>query len=245
MNNLIRVLGTCHHDTKGFKTADLYDCLCQVKPDVILFETPIDDEVSMMDWLKACENHYQKRGGGESAAVLHYLEDHEVQVLPYDLKGRNDYFRKKHFFEQEAAYGKVHNAYFKQPNANPTAAYLNNLTTNMRRKFGYFEYADKHTLSDINSTLCDTEVETYISINNQITRAIFNLVPEFAAYQKDFWSRYNFHARRDKAMVKNILNYNKQFEGKTIVVICGYFHRYALVKMLKMKQSKAGFILKA
>lgn len=243
MNNRIRVIGTCHGDTIGFKTDDLYQLLCSIKPDIILNESAIEANCDIMDWLKACANYYKKRGGGESAAILHYLEDHQAEVLPYDIKDRNEYFAKKKYFEHEAAFNKAYADYFKLPTANPTAVYLNKLINNMQRKFGFGDKQDKHTLSDINSLKCDVEVETFISFNKQVNRAIFDLVPEFAQYQKAFWGMLNFHARRDKAMVNNILAYNRQYNNKTIVVICGYFHRYALVKMLKGKQAKEGFIL--
>ncbi len=243
MNNRIIVVGTCHGDTLGFKTDDLYNLLCELKPDIILNESAIDENVNIMDWLKACANYYKKRGGGESAAILHYLEDHQAQVLPYDIKNRNEYYRKKKYFEKEQAFNKVYADYFKQPTANPTALYLNKLINNMQRKLGFYDFKDKHTLSDINSLKCDVEVETFIAVNKQINRAIFDLVPEFAQYQKDFWGIIKFHADRDKAMLTNILDYNRQSDNKTIVVICGYFHRYALIKMLKSKQVKEGFTL--
>ena len=239
------VVGTCHCDTLGFKTDDLYQLLCSIRPDIILNESAIDEKVSMIDWLKACANYYKKRGGGESAAILHYLEDHQAEVLPYDIAGRNEYYAKKKYFEKEQAFNKVYADYFKQPTANPTAVYLNKLITNLQKKFGFDDNKDKHTLSDINSLQCDVEVETFIAVNNQINRALFALVPEFAAYEKDFWGIINFHARRDKAMIKNILDYNRQFDSKTIMVICGYFHRYALIKMLQGKQAKEGFSLES
>jgi len=243
MNNTIYVIGTCHGDTTGFKVNDLYKLLCELKPDIILDESPIDNSCTMMDWLKACASYYRKRGGGEAAAVLKYLEDHRAEVLPYDIKGRNDYFIKHKFFEKEQAYSEACNAYFKQPSANPTAKYLNKLIEGMSRQFGFHETKDKRTICEINSPVCDTQVETYILITQQINKALFVLVPEFAKYEKDFGKRFSFHARRDKAMIANILNYNRHYENKTIVVQCGYFHRYAIIRGLVGKQKEHGFKL--
>jgi hypothetical protein len=240
MNNRIIVVGTCHGNTLGFKVDDLYQLLCSLKPDIILNESAIDENIDILDWLKACANYYKKQGGGESSAILRYLEDHPAEVLPYDIKGRNEYFAKKKYFEHEQAYNKAYADYFKQPTAHPTAVYLDKLITNMQKKLSIGVIKDRHTLADINSLQCDVEVETYISVLKQVNRAIFNLVPEFAKYQKDFWGMLSFHARRDKAMVQNILAYNRQYDNKTIVVLCGYFHRYALIKLLKSKHAKEG-----
>jgi len=244
MRNMIYVIGTCHGDTIGFKVEDLYKLLCEIKPDVILDESPIDNKWPMMDWLKGCADYSKKRGGGEAAAVLRYLDDHHAaEVLPYDIKGRNDYFIKMKFFEKEQAFNEACKSYFKQQTANPTATYLYKLIESMGRRFGFHETKDKRTIFEINSPHCDVQVETYISLIRQINKALFSLVPEFSQYEKDFWKMLNFHARRDKAMINNILSYNKQFEDKTIVVLCGYFHRYAIIKGLDNKQKEYGFRL--
>jgi hypothetical protein len=240
---MIYVIGTCHGDTIGFKVEDLYKLLCEIKPDVILDESPIDNKWAMIDWLKGCANQSKNRGGGEAAAVLRYLENHNADVLPYDIKGRNDYFIKMKFFEKEQIFNEACCAYFKQPSANPTASYLYKLIEGMSRRFGFHETKDKRTIFEINSSLCDVQVGTYISLIRQVNKATFSLVPEFSQFEKDFWKMLNFHARRDKAMVSNILSYNKQFEDKTIVVLCGYFHRYALIKGLVGKQKQHDFSL--
>lgn len=198
----------------------------------------------MMDWLKGCADHSKKRGGGEAAAVLRYLEDHRAEVLPYDIKGRNDYFIKMKFFEKEQAFNVACSAYFKQPSANPTASYLYKLIEGMGRRFGFHETKDKRTIFDINSPLCDVQVETYISLIRIVNKALFDLVPEFTQYERDFGKMMNFHARRDKAMISNILNYNSRFEDKTIVVLSGYFHRYALVHGLRDNATRGRFFLK-
>lgn len=246
MNTIIYIIGTCHGNTTGFKVDDLYKQLLEIKPDVILDESPIDNKWPMMDWLKGCADYSKKRGGGEAAAVLRYLEDHQaVEVLPYDIKGRNDYFIKMKLSEKEQAFNEACKSYFKQQTAHPTATYLYKLIENMGRKFGFHETRDKRTIFEINSPHCDVQVETYISLIRQVNKALFNLVPEFSQYERDFWKILNFHARRDKAMITNILNYTQQYKGKTLVVLCGYFHRYAIIKGLResLKNSDSRLII--
>jgi hypothetical protein len=243
MKNVIYVIGTCHGDTIGFKVDDLYKQLLEIKPDVILDESPIDSNWAMIDWLKGCANFSKKRGGGEAAAVLKYIEFNSAEVMPYDIRGRNDYFIKMKFFEKEHIFNEACNVYFKRPSANPTASYLYKMIKSMGRRFGFHETQDKRTIFEINSPLCDVQVETYISLIRQVNKALFDLVPEFAQYERDFWKMLNFHARRDKAMVNNILNYNRQYSDKTIVILCGYFHRYAIIKGLSGLQKNHDFRL--
>lgn len=244
MNNIINIIGTCHGNTIGFKVDDLHKQLLEIKPDVILVESPIDNKWPMMDWLKGSADYYKKRGGGEASTVLRYLEEHHAaEVLPYDIKGRNDYFIKMKFFEKEQAFNEACKSYFKQQTANPTATYLFKLIESMGRRFGFHETKDKRTIFDINSPLCDVQVETYISMIRNVNKALFDLVPEFSQYERDFGKMMNFHVRRDKAMISNILNYNSRFEDKTMVVLCGFFHRYALIKGLDGSQMKHSFSL--
>lgn len=244
MHNRIHVIGTCHGDTIGFKIDDLYKELVKIKPDIILDESPIDNKWPMLDWLKGCANQSQSRGGGEAAAVLRYIEDHQAtEVLPYDINGRNDYFINMKFFEKEQAYHQACETYFRLSSANPTATYLYKLIDSMGRRFGFHETRDKRSIYEINSPLCDVQVEMFISLMRQVNKAIFHLVPEFSQYQKDYWIRQNFHAKRDKAMISNILHYNSRFIDKTMVVLCGYFHRYAIIKGLSGSQKKHDFCL--
>ncbi|MDD2332338.1 MAG: hypothetical protein PHI68_06785 [Candidatus Cloacimonetes bacterium] len=243
MNNIIYVIGTCHGDTIGFKVEDLYKHLCEIKPDVILDESPIDNKWGMLDWLRACASHYKKRGGGEAAAILNYLEDHQAEVLPYDINGRNDYFIRMKFFEKEQAFNRACSRYFKEAASEPTAVYLYKLLGKTAKQFTFHETKDRRTICEINSPLCDVQVETYVSLIRQVHKALFALVPEFSSYEKDFWKMLSFHTRRDKAMISNILGYNRQYENKTLLVLCGYFHRYAIIKGLATRQEIEGFQL--
>lgn len=68
-------------------------------------------------------------------------------------------------------------------------------------------------------------------------------MPELALFEKDYYKRLNFHTKRDKAMISNILDYIEKYENTTIVVICGFFHRFAIINGLIGKQNKVDFEL--
>jgi hypothetical protein len=242
MNNTISVVGTVHHETVKFKWEDLYNRLCELKPDIILMEFPLEIEPEIMQWM---QNNWEKLISVESTAVLKYLEQHAIPVRPYDIRGRNDYYIKTRFFEQEEAFGDAYDAYFKQPSPHPDAVFLNRLLTRVAKHYGFNGDRGDRTIEQINSADCDRAMETYLSISRTLLMEIVNTVPELVSFREGLIRRHNHHLKREKAMVKNILDYNKQYENKHLVVLCGYCHRFALVRMLSRKQKSDNFILKA
>jgi hypothetical protein len=237
MHNLVTVIGTRHSDTKVYKTADLYDKFCNIKPDIILFEAPIEVAPIMMDWIKGCIKHHK---GGEGTAILKYLDNHDAQVLPFDIKGRNDYFLKTDYWKQELLFERAYKDYFKRDKSNPSAMFYYSLFRKARRHQNKW---DKFSINEFNSPECDVTTEAFLKLHVIAMSSICDLVPELTLYKSNFLQRERYEMKRDKAMVKNILDYNKQFEGKTIVVICGYFHRYAIINGLKNKQKSDTFTL--
>lgn len=237
MNNSITVIGTCHHETKAYKIIDLYNKLCDIRPDVILMEYPIEIEPEIMQWMN---NNWEKKPGLENTAVLKYLETHDIAVRPYDIRGRNDYFMKTKYFEHENAFEQAYSAYFKSGNVNPKALSYAKAMSQAWKAVGN---PDKPSLQEINNPVFDTLMDADLKIQRASLRAIIDLVPEFASHKSGYLRREKYHLKRDKAMVKNILDYNKQYEDKHLVVLCGYYHRYALIKQLKEKQVKEGFAL--
>lgn len=240
MNNTIAVVGTVHFETNQFKWNDLYNKLCELKPDVILVEYPIEIEPEIMQWLK---NNWEKRISVESNAILKYLEQHDILVRPYDIRGRNDYYIRTRYFEQEEAFEDAYVSYFKQPNPHPDAVFLDRLLTRIAKHYGFNDEKDNRTIEQINSPECDRALEAFLNIRRALFTETINTVSDFACFKPGFIRRYNHHLKREKAMVSNILDYNRQYENKTLVVLCGYFHRYYLVKALTQRQKSDCFEL--
>jgi hypothetical protein len=239
MNNTITIIGSVHFETKAYKIDDLYLKLCEIKPDIILFEYPIEVEPEIMQWLN---NFWEKRPGVENMAVLNYLKTNAIPVRPYDIRGRNNYFMKTKYFEYEKEFESAYSAYFKSGNVNPKALSYAKVMSQAWKSAGN---PNKLSLQEINNLVFDTFMDANLKIQRASLRAIIDLVPEFASHKSGYLRREKYHLKRDKAMVANILNYNKRYDDKHLVVLCGYYHRFALVKMLSRKQKSDNFILKA
>lgn len=237
MHNTITVLGTVHHATKSYTPDDLYNKLCDIKPDAILFEWPLEWEKH----LEAQMIYSVKTGGLESIAVKQYSQEHEVEIKLYDIEGRNDFYIKTRCFEIEKERGKAYSDYFKTETPNKIAISYKQLLSKLGR---IQDKWDKGSIEEINSNTCDLVTKTYMETCKTLYSAILDIVPELYKYKLSYLIQERYEVKRNKTMVKNILNYNKQYENKSIVVLCGFYHRCALIKMLQKKQVKDGFTLK-
>jgi len=85
--------------------------------------------------------------------------------------------------------------------------------------------------------------------DNKILRSgITNLIketPELSDYA-DYWKKeYDFWIERNDAMVKNILNFSKEFKGKKILVMCGFAHKTILLSELILKSEEYNIDVKS
>ncbi len=235
MRNTITIIGTVHCKSEFFSEDVLYQKLCEMKPDVVLFEMPAD-ETNIMDWL---DDYIKTFNGLEGIALKRYLESYEVEVKPFDKQSRNDYYTKS-YFAREDAFDAAYRKYFKTKQPDKTALTYKCMIDKAKAAYGPW---DKVSLQEMNSKGCDIAAEAFHKIRNACMVAIFDLVPILAPHKAAWLKRERYEEKVNKAMAKNILQYNKQYENKSIVALCGYYHRYALLKMLKGKQAKEGFIL--
>ncbi len=237
MHNMITIIGTVHHKSEFFSEDVLYHKLCELKPDLVLFEMP-GDETNIMDWIA---DYIQKFNGLEGIALKRYLESYDVEIKPFDKPGRNDYYTKS-YFSREDAFDAAYDKYFKTKDPNKTALFYKRMIDKAKATYGLW---DKLTIQEMNSKDCDVAVEAYFKILNACMVAIFDLVPILALHKAAWLQRGRYEDKVNNAMVTNILNYNKQYEDKHLVVLCGYYHRYALVNMLSRRQKSDSFTLKA
>lgn len=236
MQNKITVIGTVHNATKNYSADDLYNKLCDIKPDLILFEFPLEWEKH----LEAQLDYAARTGLVEANAYVKYSKEHQVDIKLYDIEGRNDFYMKTRCFEIEKESGKAYLDYFKSENPNKTALAYKKL----KDKLGKIQdEQDNGSLEAINSQTCDIVTETYLETSRILYSTILDLVPELHKYKAGYLKQERYENKRTKAMVKNILGYNRQYDNKTIVVLCGFYHRFALLNALSKKQKSDSFEL--
>lgn len=236
MNNIF-IVGTVHFMSKVITPDAIYDKLCELKPDIILNEIPLDCDNDIIGWIKACSDFTPHN---EGVAVLRYLESHEAILRAYDIKGLHAYVIRNKLNQKDDVFEAKFSEYFKASAPHPIALLYKKQVDKFRDAYGRW---DKLSLAEMNSPECDLATEVFFKINMLVMPAILELVPELRPYKAYWLRRERYEIRRDKAMVKNILGYNQQYENQNIVVLCGYFHRYAIIQGLIGKQKMHDFRL--
>lgn len=227
MKNKLYIVGTMHNQANNLIEADLYQLLCEIRPDIILFEFPIEAENEMMQWLDATI----EAGCGLEARVLkRYMKDHPLILKPYDIKGRNDYYQNHRFPFIEQDREIVLADLLQRHDVPPLTKSLNEMNDALDRMF--WGDLDNLSLREINTPDSDRLVKHQIALNLAINRALINLTPELMPYSDAFERRENYELRRERSMARNILAYNDQYSDSKIVVICGFFHRFAIIELL-------------
>jgi hypothetical protein len=230
------VISTVHNDTAYFKAETLVDILKMVNPELLLLEF----DPSFFDSSFALLEKYQAISL-ESIAATTLQKASKVKVRPYDIEGRNQFYAEHNYFKLEGELNRELNRLYGNDGLSPEAKSLFEALlalSAIRDSFG----AERPEV--LNSSACDTAIEKKQYYSFKGIKRIIELTPAlkafdvFAGLADDFW------VRRNEEMIKNIIRYSKEFQGKRIVVLCGYEHHYYLKKRLKEQESKENFVVR-
>jgi len=238
VNNSIYVLGTMHTESRRYKAKHVYDYMCGVKPDILLMEIPLEWEKGIPEFLHHYANEHK---GTEGIAELKYLKSHELIIRPYDIKGRNTHYAKKDYFNKEQAFEKALANFLKSENLSPEGLALKSI---LEKAQEFLDNKSNNTQEKINSFEYNIAVDLARKVVFDATLAICKFCSELQALQTDWLEHEHWEDKRERAMVKNILNYNRGYEGKKILIFCGFWHLSFLRRELAKHQEKEGFTLK-
>lgn len=212
------IIGTVHKNTEAFKANDLTAILTRVKPDIILCE--YDSSFFTKDF-----QYVRNFGGLEQTAVISYMKDHQVALRPYDIEGRNEFYRANNSFEREDAMLKNIHELAKSNKLNSESQKIfEQIHKCMSERDRFLTAAPR----DINSFECDRILAQKTYAMDFGYSEIIHRNPELAEFQ-DFWNRYAaFESERNLAMIKHIEEWANEYRGKRIVVLCGFEHRHRL-----------------
>ena len=232
----IVVVGTVHNKTDNFTVQGLYDIIERVKPDLILVEL----DSSFFTPLMSIKPE-SVRISLENETVAKYQEAHGTPIRPYDIEGRNKIYQNHNYFNLQRDLSKaldqaVQDSLLRGENAMLLEAI--DRFDGIGRSFG------KESPKLINSNPCDVAMESkqYYAGDGMLkivtSVAALRQFAEFAAFKRDFW------IQRNDAMVANILRWAGLMHPKTVLVVCGYEHRYYLRNGLKAHRGGGPFILR-
>jgi hypothetical protein len=226
------VVGTVHNATPNYGKEQLVGILQRVNPAAILFET--DSSFFEKDAPRLLPQY--RSIGLESEAVVAFQQKTQVPVLPYDIEGRNEIYKEHAYFERQRGFSQAVGMLHQERRLSPEAERMFEelmATGNMVNAFG------DDRPDAINSTGCDAAVAHKHQADSSVS-AIIALTPPLAQYSEYAEFNDEFWVQRNEAMVTNIVNQAKRFSGKRVVVLCGFEHRYYLLRLLKALDEKSG-----
>ncbi len=237
--SVICIIGTSHTST-GFCNVQVLDSvLNRVKPDLILVELDSSFFTSDFQFDTVKRPYMLKEGHAspEDIASNNYRKSHKASMRPFDITGRNDFYRENDFFNRQDSMYKDIARYGLGGQLSERNQSDFSLLCKSLENVNDLEIT---TLRELNSEMLMNflEIQEFIYLNKplEIVETTDSLKKHagFAHLQKDFWEK------RNDTMIKNILHFTNEY--RRIVVLTGNLHRYYLVKGLN--RVKGNFVIR-
>lgn len=214
------IIGTVHYETAQLKPDSLTAVLDQLHPDVILLER--DSSSFTAD--------FRLRGrilSNEIIATKQYRKNHDVDIRPYDCKGAPQYYTRNNFIEHELKIRKKLFDTKKLMLVDELKSYHEYMEVT-----GQLELVSKKRIRDLNRPGVNYLVERQQSLMDHELLQLIQHHREFSNDLSHYLRERDFWAYRNKTMVKNIVRFVQSYPQRTIVVMCGFYHKYYLLKAL-------------
>ncbi len=235
----ITVIGTVHKATPEFTSDTLLNILNKINPDLILVEC--DSSYMTSDFELKDDFKY---AFVETCAITEYKKNKPVKLRPYDIAGRD-------FFFDDPVRNLSESDFFNEIRylSGSGKENLNEESVVMLDKINSIlvtaDELSNSKASFINSQEGNAEADTINYYTYEGISRLISLTPELHQY-KSYWdAECNYENLRNLTMVENILNYVKSFQGKKIVVLCGFAHKNFLKRGLMSNDiGEKNFIIK-
>lgn len=229
------VIGTVHESTDSFNSDTLLNILNRIRPDVILIEsyssyfTPdfrLNDDVKY-EFL-------------ETSAVTEYLKRNSAELRPYDISGRDKFLDDKKRLSAESDFFNDISVLKENGSLSKEADQIYEKIFSMMNTAGDLSYS---AASFINSREGSSKIDTINYFTYDGLGLLISLTPELEKYRAYWDKECSYNEKRNKAMLRNILKIAGYYEGKRIVVLCGFAHKNFLINGINKSKNKK-FVLK-
>lgn len=230
------VVGTVHAPTPNFDEEALAGILERVKPDLILLEL----DPSFFDASFGLSEKYQSVSL-EAKAAARYARAAGARLRPFDIEGRNRFYQEHNYFNREAKLSREVGRLYSGGQLSTEAKLLFEALLSLS---AVRDACGAERPEVINSSACDVAVER----KHQYAFKGLGRVIESAPALKEmapFWTLADdFWARRNAAMVGNIVRHSKELRPRRAVVLAGFEHRPYLKKRLAELAPVEGFAVR-
>jgi hypothetical protein len=243
----IIVIGAIHNPQENFNPDILFKILDDVKPDYILRE--LDSAAFTPDF-----HHKNVVNSNEGMASEKYVEAYPAaQLRPYDFEGRNEHRVNIGSRPTDGLTTKLLDSLNKvQLLTAEEASILNTYNALLEPLIVAASMSPENFNNTKNDSLCAKRQHYQYTMLQKIT----SVREEFAnhvhtkpngekiSYRDGYKLAADFWDLRNQTMAKNIMKISEQAQGKRIVVLCGFMHRYYILSELKRLTKGKNIVLK-
>jgi len=232
----IFVIGTIHYSTNNYNSDTLLNILNVVNPDVILVECDTSYMTEDFQFKEDIKNSFL-----ETRAITKFLRYKNVELRPYDITGRDLFLNDQNRKTSEYNFFKDLDALYRSEKLNnESIGILNRILSMMNISQEMANSAASYINNNEGSMKIDTiNYYSYIGLDKLIKST-----PELSSYNIYWKNERKYWIERNEVMAQNILGYKNQFEGKRIVVLCGFAHKNILKNALTVKAKDGNFDVK-
>jgi len=224
------IIGTMHDSTALINPRSIYDAIESVRPDVVLCE--LEAKYFTGNTYNLAE-YPDLLSTNENISTYRYQQKHNIDLRPYEIEGRNDYYRETSYFEkQQQLFSKITAACENRTISGDSYNEWYNFTSVVT----LFDMYPVYDLERINGDL-------YVSYSEAKDMVLYNTLisvaeRDFPEQLEDAIEFKRFWDKRNMAMTDNILKWSDEYKGKTIVVLTGQQHKSQLLRYLQMEKEK-------
>jgi hypothetical protein len=226
------IIGTQHQQNNYINPVILEDILEDIHPHVVLIE--LDSSFFTPQFTLDTLRFPDLLSTNENIACNRYKKRQPVQLRPYDIPGRNEFYMQNNYFQQEADMYNAIAASYEKGELSTTSMQAFDI---ILQTLSSTEQVNYRSLSELNSEPAIALTSLRQTILYDLTLSIVQTNPvlhpwvSFALLQKEYW------ISRNESMSNQILHYAQEFENQTIVVFTGSNHLYLLRDHITKNQS--------
>lgn len=232
----IIVIGTLHKPEPNFNAEILFGILEDIQPDFILQE--LDSSFFTPDF-----RHKNVPKSNEGMASKKYVEKYPTtQIRPYEFEGRNEYRINTGSRPTDGLTTKLLDSLYNADVLSASEAEIYKKYKALLEPLLVLASKDpKNFNNPTTDSICAERQYYQYKMLTKITnerdefKTHFHTKPngEKISYKDGFQLAGDFWDLRNQTMAKNILRISEQNQGKKIVVLCGFMHRYYILSELK------------
>lgn len=225
--NEIWLIGTAHEERSYINQDSLTFALNNIKPDLILIE--LEQKYFDKDFKFNLNEYPDLISTNENKAVYKYQNENLVLVRPFDIEGRNEFYKRENYHENE---NEMFSEILRLYKANKLSESCKTDFEILLTVLNNYSELEFNSLKEANSDVATKFLALKNKINFDLMISIVKQTNElnkwlsFAQLRKSFWED------RNNAMFERIKNYSKEFPTKKIVVLVGNDHKYFLQNLL-------------